>query len=548
MSKKKIEVKGRPSFSFLQNKRSQIIVISLFVLCLYSKITSYQFIGLDEPTLIIDNYKFLRDPSNVSKAFTQHVFYAKHHTDNPKDYYRPILTLSFMLDAQFSARPEPKFFHLSNIIYHIIACILLFFLFHRLGIEPLTIFMLTLIFAAHPLLTQAIAWIPGRNDSLITIFCLLSFISLVKYIDTGSFKNVALHVLFFAVALLTKESAMALIAVTFFFIVFIRHKKLFSIKNIYILCGYLLVITCWYYMRRNALSGTVSQSMNEPFKELLQNSPLAFQYIQKIVLPFNLSVMSVVKDTNYILSVLALLILAAGIYFTKIKRWNYILFGLFWFLAFIAPSFLTGYFGGLEHRTYLSMVGIFIVVSQFDIFKSDAVKKYKYVGLGILLVFTGITLYRLPVFSNALLYYDNAVKTSENSSLACLNLGKTYESMGQYRKAIEVYREGLKRNPNERLLHNNIGGALIFLKMDDEAEIELKKEIELFPDSHLAYYNLGLVKKHAGKMDEAVSLWKKSKDHNKNFRNPYEQLAEYYKSVNDSVELKKCVDEMMKID
>lgn len=545
MANKNTPTSGTKRLPFLENKRLQIAIISLFTLFLYSGIVSYQFIGLDEPTLIIDNYSFLKDPSNIPQAFKQHVFYAKHHTENPRDYYRPVLTLSFLLDAQFSNKPSPKFFHFSNIIYHIISCVLLFILFHRLRIDPLATFLFSLVFAAHPLLTQAVAWIPGRNDSLITIFCLLSFINLVKYAETGSVKNVILHLLLFFVALLTKESAMALTAISFLFLLIISHEKLLSLKSIYLFSGYLIVISAWYFMRFHAFEGMPNQAtLKSPFKELLINSPLLLQYIQKMVLPFNLSVMSTVGDTNYILAGFALLLLAVGIYFTKQKRWNYILFGFVWFLAFISPSLLTGYFGGLEHRTYLSMVGIFIVVSEFDIFKREAIRKYKYLVPAILVLFTGFTIYRLPVFNNAISYWESAVKTSDHSSLACLNLGKTYESIGQYQKAIDAYREGLKRNPKERLLHNNIGAAFIYLRNYEQAELEIKKEIELFPDNYMAYFNLGIVKERINKNEEAAAYWKKSLEYNKNFVNAYQQLAQYYKSINDTVNFKRCVEEV----
>lgn len=547
MAKSKVKV-PTTTLPFYKNRKIQFIIISVFTFFLYSGIINYQFIGLDEPTLIIDNYMFLKNPSNIPQAFNQHVFYSKHHTDNPKDYYRPVLTLSFMIDAQFSAHPQPKYYHFFNIVYHLIACLLLFVLFHRLKVDSQAAFILTLIFSAHPLLSQAVAWVPGRNDSLITIFCLLSFIQLITYAEAGLFKNAIWHFLFFAISMFTKESAIALTLVSFYFLLFIQKKKIFSKEIIVMVTGYAAVITIWYFMRNAAFKGSSAESIQNPVGEFISNMPLLLQYFQKIILPFNLSVMSVVADINYPLCIVALLIFIALIYFSKEKHRAITVFGLLWYVVFIAPSFITSYFGGLEHRVYLPMIGIFIVLAHVDFFKhSAAPKKYKYLSPIVLIFFSGLTLYRLPVFSNMLNYYKSAVETSDHSSLACLNLGKTYESMGQYTKAIEAYTEGLKRNPNEHLLHNNIGGALIFLKRDSEAKVELKKEIELFPKSYLAWYNLGLAENHLGNFGESVLCWKKAIQYNKNFRDPYQQLVEHYLSIKDSVNAQKYKTEMMEI-
>ena len=118
-------------------------------------------------TIIVKNYPFLKNISNTPKAFTQGVFQETGQKDTLASYYRPVMIFSFMLDAQISPAvgeyPKPKPFLEANIFYHTIACILLLLLLLELNIPPLPSLLLSLIFTVHPLLNQAVAWIPGRN-------------------------------------------------------------------------------------------------------------------------------------------------------------------------------------------------------------------------------------------------------------------------------------------------------------------------------------------------------------------------------------------------
>jgi hypothetical protein len=181
-------------------KRLILIILVGFVLYLPSLFFSFSY--FDDQVLILENFNFLRNLNNFGKAFEIEVFHTQGFSAS---YYRPILTLSFMLDAQVSGI-SPFFYHLSNIIYHLLASVLFFIFLKKIKIEEKISFYISLIFLVHPVLTQAVSWIPGRNDSLLTIFTLLSFIFLINYLENRNFWFLFLYFLFFFIALLTKES------------------------------------------------------------------------------------------------------------------------------------------------------------------------------------------------------------------------------------------------------------------------------------------------------------------------------------------------------
>ena len=70
--------------------------------------------------------------------------------------------------------------------------------------------MFALIFAVHPALNQAVAWIPGRNDSLLALFVLASALAFVRYVENRNWQWLGAYLALSLAALLTKESAVLL--------------------------------------------------------------------------------------------------------------------------------------------------------------------------------------------------------------------------------------------------------------------------------------------------------------------------------------------------
>ncbi|MDQ6911558.1 MAG: tetratricopeptide repeat protein [Verrucomicrobiota bacterium] len=93
------------------------------------------------------------------------------------DFYRPIQRLTYTLDyVAFGFRPSA--FHLTSVALHFLAVIALFFftmeLLRSFEVDErrttLTAFFAALIWAIHPALTSAVAYISGRADSLAALF------------------------------------------------------------------------------------------------------------------------------------------------------------------------------------------------------------------------------------------------------------------------------------------------------------------------------------------------------------------------------------------
>lgn len=182
----------------------------------YSNTFTAEFVWDDVSSVLL--HQHVQDPSQFSQLFRedQHAF-----GRGQGNFYRPLVAASFMLDYAL-ARPEggaidpetgipdvsPFLFHLTNVLWHIAAALLLFGLMSRLDAPRPLRAAVPLLYVVHPLHTEAVAYISGRADSMAAAFM---FAALGCALWRGSAVRRAagalLSGLLFAAGLLSKESA-----------------------------------------------------------------------------------------------------------------------------------------------------------------------------------------------------------------------------------------------------------------------------------------------------------------------------------------------------
>src|SRR5277367_4403739 len=106
---------------FISTYKIQLLVITILVFLLYTRTIQYDFVDVDDTTLIMNDYKFIHDISNLKAVFTHDVFYNPETPGSGNVYYRPMIIYSLMFDSQFGGQ-SPKFYHFMNILFHLITC------------------------------------------------------------------------------------------------------------------------------------------------------------------------------------------------------------------------------------------------------------------------------------------------------------------------------------------------------------------------------------------------------------------------------------------
>jgi protein O-mannosyl-transferase len=466
------------------NIRWPICWILLAGFLLYIKSVGFGFTDLDDRIFIIEFQPLLSKLSNLPSLFSRGVFNATQDF-----YYRPVLMLSLMLDAQV-AGVSPKFYHFINILLHLISASLFYLLLIKLKVKDLPAFLLALIFVVHPVLTQAVVWIPGRNDSLLAVFGLLSMLPFIRYSDEGKKLQLFLHFFFLIIALLTKETAIAVPLICLVYLLLLSPQKKIISTWLYFTVGWLVCIIGWYLLRSLY---TISKSgiFSGIFSDISEKAQIFLGYLGKIFFPYNLSVFPIVEDTSIVSGFLAIALITALIWFSKDAgeklqqgRVKMMLFGFLWFLLFLLPVLIIPHDvndQNFEHRLYLPLMGMMIVLSQTFLFNNTYQKRILISCLGVAILFAAINYNHAKKFKSEIVFWENAVKDSPHSSYAQVRLGSRYFVKNEKEKSELCFAEALAINPEERYGNYFLGKIYLEQGKVEQGQQLLVKEESLHP-------------------------------------------------------------------
>ncbi len=449
--------------------RYPIVWLILIILLVYIRTLTLSFTKLDDSIFIIENKTFNEQPGNIAASFHRGLF-------NPaKDaYYRPIFLVDFIIESKFFGT-SPAGYHFTNILFHVISVILLFLVLKKVGIPGLHAWLLAMIFAVHPVLSQAVAWIPGRNDMLLMIFFLAGLLLSIKYTEKPGILPFLGAFACSVVALFTKETAVIIPFIISGILVFILkvHWK----KVLPVILGWVIAVGIWILVRSTAPIELKNSSFPEMIQTLFTRLPAIVQYLGKIILPVNLSVFPVAEDTANLWGILALVLIAGIIVYSRSWSKPLTWFGIAWFLAFLLPVLIVPKELNdqlFEHRLYLPLAGILLVLSQTILF-SDRWKEKNIVLVSgvVIILFSVMSFSRIGYYKDSLTFWSTAVEDSPHSAYAKMMLGTKVTENAEREK---LFREALALDPKQKNLNFYLGKVLFEEKKVDSAEKYIRRE------------------------------------------------------------------------
>ncbi len=520
-----------------KNRRLTYLLMGLFIglssFFLYYNTIDYELVYCDDNIFIYDFQEFNKNIDNIWDSFNRTF---------GTSYYRPILGMSFVLDANIGiwqglegGHLNPMPFQLSNNIFHVIGSILVFIFLAQLRYNIIAVFFFSLIFAVHPILTPAVSWISGRNDSLITIFILLSFMTNIAYYRAKNpalkYPMLLLHLFFFATALFTKEIASMFTLLVVGYNLFFRegivdkvagkyklnYKNFFSSENLILAAGWSIVALIWNNLRTAAFEG-----INNPdeigLSAFIKNLPTPFAMIGKIFLPVKMIALSTFEMFSIISGAIIIVTLIVLAFKINDVRKRHIMFGLFWFLIFLGPTLfirilnVDDFFDYAEHRAYLIMVGIFVIVLELmKGLKINYSKPSTIAGLTLIVLIFGYKSYNYKFeFDGRKNFWSHMTEMYPFKARGYLDLGKAYLVKGELNEADSLYQLGIERNPENMNFYIDLSVVKIQKKEFAEAEKFASKAVELSKKSgristgdKLAYTYLGTALISQNKFAEA---------------------------------------------
>ena len=532
-------------YRFISEHPYLLIVIA--GLLVYARTLSFAYSGVDEYQLIDLNTK-----DGFLALFSKGIF-ANFHEANRQiggDYYRPMLSASFKLESYLPG-DKCAVAHAGNLFYHLLAsCLLLAFLI-KLKIRDNAAFCFAILFTVHPVLTQAVAWIPGRNDSLLAVLTLSSLLFFLDFAETKKWWTYLLYNLFFFMAMLTKETAIVIPLITIALQTWWLKQPVITKPFLLRQLGWIPSVILWYLLRKAAIGGQIDAAPAEMASAFMSRLPVVLQYLGKIIFPFNLSVYPTVKDTTVLWGLLALAVLGLVMYQGK-KDWQKVALGAFWFFIFLLPVLLlperinSNLF---EHRLYLPLIGMFIVINESFIFKPPVVVSQMFapVSAAIVAVFAVIAFVHSGTFADKYVFWQNAAETSPGSSGAQYVFGVQCYDHKDTVAAEQYLKKALELNPKETKANYVLGTLYKVQKRFPEAIHYLSIETTLDPKSDSAAFSLAYSLYATGNVKEAEQWYLKTLQINNNYLDAYQSLAiicdqqlhDYARALNYANELQR---------
>ncbi len=426
------------------------LIIAVLGLISYFQVVSFGYVNFDDDMQIKSKIEILSDINNLSEAFLTDSFFTKGGY-----YYRPLMNATFLLDTQVSGE-SLWMHHTTSLILHILTALALFRLLRVLKFESIPSLFWVSVFAVSPVFSNAVAWLPARNDLLMGLFGLLAFINYLKFQKDGKVLHLVFHVVCIMAAFMSKEIAFLFtIVFTLHTFLFFRNK-LFSRNNFILYGSWVILLLTWLYLRSFSIGGGTTRFDPMGINQFLLNLPFIPEIIAKFFLPFLVTTMPTFTPHIYIIG---LLFMAGIIYFaikSKNSRTKYILFAAIFFFLFATPGLIfryptaKDYFEYFEARAYLPLIGVIIIClelipkSLYDLSNN----KNKIIMAGIIIALIGINLWKLPNYKNSLTFWKAAVIHNPDRPLYNFHLARNLLRNGKTDIAEKFFLRALKLKPN----------------------------------------------------------------------------------------------------
>jgi Flp pilus assembly protein TadD len=481
------------------------ILFSIFLV--YGKTAYFSFTGMDDTAIIQQNSDVLANIENITEAFRRDAFFQK----DSDIYYRPLQTISFMIDANLGDPASPQMYHVMNCVYHAIVCLTLYWFLSLFFFSKNISFLCAWLYSIHPLFTHAVAWIPSRGDLLLALFSLLSIGLFIRGYKNNSITSTLASGIFFTTALFCKETAAVIPILCIIYFLLFRLQYNYTRQLTIVVVVWIIGLLLFYFMRAKVVmpfSGSISASLGI----FVKNSIILPETVGKYFIPLRLSTQPRIT-TEFVIG--GFIIIFIGAYIT-IKSPNadkrIFLFSFLWFLIFsIPPLFGFSRYGDhayhyLEHRTYLPMIGI--ALFSLEAIRSN-IRSHIIMKWGIIIVFflAVLTYANLENYRTQESFYQKALDTYPQNCASLMEMGRLNVDKGYFAKGLDYFNKAVQSYPEFAEAYYNRGVILLQNKQYSQALSDLYASIDRDPTYYEAYYNIGNISADMARYDSAIKYY-----------------------------------------
>jgi tetratricopeptide (TPR) repeat protein len=507
------------------------IFILLVVIVSFGVYANALFNGFvfDDIQLIVNN-DAIKSYKYIPEIFTGNLWGLLGRASN---YYRPLPPLIYMvIYSLFGTKPWA--FHLINIVLHTGTSILVFLILRSLLAQyhersSITVqtasLIAALLFAVHPIHTEAVSWIAGIMDVSCAFFALLSFYFYVSSETSPTSITVyLLSLVSFFLAALSKEPALTLpIIIVIYSLTFLKQTTR-TIYNALTRCApYFLVLGVYLLMRLYALKGLApleTSSGLTAYQGAINVVYIFAQYVGKLLVPVQLNVLYYLHPISSIWNVKGLISLLLTLIFIGCAslcfRKNKVAFLGFIFvvLPLVPVLYLPALIQKIEYAMadrylYFSSFGFVILIAVlFAAFDIGNRKGVIVAVSAVIVVFSIMTFSRNYVWKSNVTLWSDSVQKSPESAFAHENLGYALFYEGRAEEGKEELRTALALDPGILDAILNAGIAYSAKGLINNALFAFQRVILLRPDSVEGHYNLGVAYNNKGLLNQAIEQYR----------------------------------------
>jgi len=364
-------------------------------------------------------------------------------------------------------------FHLVNVVLHAANAVMLFLLASRIGgpsVSRFAALLPALLFAVHPVQTEAVTYISGRSVSLMAFFYLGSLLAYLRGRERGS--RLLLYLaspVLFLLAVASKEVALPLP----FALVLCEdvrrerngwkealrsqavHWGLLAALAVFLFAhaGYARLIEACFDIR-----GAAANLLTQVHGIGYLLSRLAMPWAMNI--DPDLPVFSPGSAVPLPEALLLAALLAAGIVGMKYRSMAG--FGILWFFLHLLPtnSFIPRLDVANDRQLYLASWGLFLAVAAgADLLRGKwGARRVTAVAIVLVLALGVLTASRNMVYRSEVDLWEDTARKSPVKARAWNNLGYAYQQAGRFRDAEAAYLRALRIDPGYALARGNLRG------------------------------------------------------------------------------------------
>ena len=290
-----------------KNNLHRLIIAILAVLCYGNTLTLHY--ALDDRMVILESkYTIKGGWDSVKSIFTEDTFtgyFGSDHSIVAGGRYRPMSQLTYMIEFQlfgkkireqigdlddyynlhnpaneqlFYDTPLPFVNHLMNLLYFTLLCLLLYEVLARIfpqysGIDSQRSeasapkwfqslpFIATLLFAMHPIHTEVVANVKGRDEIFAMLGAFAALWASLKYVDTRKWYWLIVSLLAFTFGIFSKENTITFLAVTPLVLYYLQSDKKRPMDYLVTLIPLLIGSAFFLFVRAKALGSMMQPDM-----------------------------------------------------------------------------------------------------------------------------------------------------------------------------------------------------------------------------------------------------------------------------------------------